>query len=517
MAGLSPDAVQRMHAAARAIRDGDAVGAQRMLHSVLGESPEHPEATRLLAVLHLRSRRPDLARELLLRAIGRNPGDAMLHNDLASARMACGEEQQAFDDWRKACELAPGEPMPWFNLGRNLQARGMGAEALAPLQRACELAPELLPATILLGDALLHLGRIDEAAARYRAALQVDPACGDAWRGLANLRTRPLDGTDIETMQAQLRRPELRDQDRAAIGYTLGRALEDRGEFAAALSALRDANGLLHQRAPWSARAFLDYVDAALDASALLPEPPDPGLGAEAIFIVGLPRSGSTLFEQVLAAHPEVEGASELPDLGVILQRESQRRGVPYPRWVRSASAADWQRLGHEYMDATARWRRHRPRFTDKMPENWKHAGILRAMLPGATVLEVRRDPVETAWSCYRQQFMQLPHFACDFDDIAVYLRGCERAMDAWRARDPDRIALFRYEDFVASQEASTRALLARCGLAFDPACLAFHRAGRGVRTASAAQVREPLRPDTARSGRYGSLLDPLRDALARA
>src|SRR5690606_8318262 len=294
MAALSQAAIERMHAAARAIRDGDAAGAQRLLHSVLGESPEHPEAMRLLAVLHLRGRRPDLARGLLLRAVARKPGDAMLHNDLASARMACGEEQAAFDQWRTACELAPGEPMPWFNLGRNLQARGMGAEALAPLQRACELAPELLPATILLGDALLHLGRIDEAVARYRAALDVDPGCGDAWRGLANVRTRPLENADIETMQAQLRRPELRDLDRVAIGHTLGRALEDRGEFAAAFSALRDANALQRQRAPWSARAFLDYVEAALDASASLPEPLDPGLGSEAIFIVGLPRSGST-------------------------------------------------------------------------------------------------------------------------------------------------------------------------------------------------------------------------------
>ncbi|MDQ2702495.1 MAG: sulfotransferase [Pseudomonadota bacterium] len=517
MKGLPADAVERLHAAARAIRDGDAGAAQRLLHSVLADCPDHPEALRLLGILHLRSRRPDIARDLLAKALARNPDDAMLHNDLASARMACGEEEAAFGHWRRACELAPSEPMPWFNLGRNLQALGMGAEAIGPLQRACELAPGLLPATILLGDALLHLGQLEQAAARYRAALEVDPACGDAWRGLSNLRTHALTDADIDALQAQLRRADLGDPDRIAMGHALGRALEDRAAFAGAYSALCDANALQRKRAPWSARALLDFVDAALTATVALPEPLEPSLGSEAIFIVGLPRSGSTLFEQVLAAHPLVEGASELPDLGAIVQRESQRRGVAYPHWIPQASAADWQRLGREYMHATARWRSARPRFTDKMPENWKHAGILRAMLPGATVIETRRDPLETAWSCFRQQFMQSPHFSCGFDDIAACLRGCERAMDAWRGRDPQRQALFRYEDFVAAQEACTRALLDHCGLAFDPACLDFHRARRGVRTASAAQVRQPLRADTARAAGYGPLLDPLRDALARA
>jgi hypothetical protein len=170
--------------------------------------------------------------------------------------------------------------------------------------------------------------------------------------------------------------------------------------------------------------------------------------------------------------------------------------------------------MGRDYLQRTARWRSSKPRFTDKMPENWKLAGVLRAMLPGATVVETRRDPLETAWSCYRQPFYQLPHFSCAFDDIAACLRGSERAMDAIRARDPGRVRLFRYEELLADPEARVRALLDACGLAFDPACLDFHRATRSVRTASAAQVRQPLRGDTARAAGYGARLDPLRRAL---
>jgi len=516
MAGLPEATVARLHGAARAIRDGALAEAARLLAQEQADAPAHAEPLRLLAILHGRQGRQDAARAVLEHALGLHPGDALLHNDLGNVRMALGDRDGAFASWRRACELAPGQPMPWFNLGRNLQLQGESEAAVAALEEAARRAPDLLPASILLGDALVHLGRFDEAAERYRAVLARHPACGDAWRGLSNIKTRPLDATDAETIAAQLRRADVQESDRIAMGYALGKLEEDRGRYPEAFAALADANARLRRRAPWSVAAFEGYVAAALAATERLPAPLDPTLGHEAILIVGLPRSGSTLFEQILAAHPEVEGASELPDLGEIVQAESMRRGVPYPQWIGAATSEDWQRLGREYLARTARWRARRPRFTDKMPENWKHAGILRAMLPGATVIDVRRDPLETAWSCFRQQFYQLPHFSCDLADIAAYLRGCEQAMDAWRARDPARIRLHRYEALLADPEPRIRALLADCELAFDPACLDFHAARRSVRTASAAQVRQPLRGDTARADRYGALLDPLRRALAR-
>ena len=161
-----------------------------------------------------------------------------------------------------------------------------------------------------------------------------------------------------------------------------------------------------------------------------------------------------------------------------------------------------------------AHWRAARPRFTDKLPENWKHAGILRAMLPGATVIETRRDPLETAWSCFKQQFYSQPHFANTLADVGAYLRGCERAMDAWRERDSARIRLHRYEALLADPETGVRSLLADCGLDFDPACMSFHNATRSVRTASAAQVRQPLQRTTARAAAYGELLAGLQRSL---
>ncbi|NUS38978.1 MAG: tetratricopeptide repeat protein, partial [Lysobacter sp.] len=489
--------------------------AQRLLDGVLAIAPSHAEALRVSAILHGRRGDAMRARTTLEQAITLHPGDALLHNDLGNLRTTLGDHDGAFASWRRACALAPTQAMPWFNLGRNLQLHGDSHGAADALATAHRLAPDFLPASVLLGDALVHLGRFDEAAACYRDALRVHPGCGDAWRGLSNIKTRPLSAEDGEALRAQLARADLGEEDRIAMAYALGRHEEDHGRHAEAFAALAQANALLRRRAPWSRTAFEGFVEAALAATQALPPPVDARLGSEAIFIVGLPRSGSTLFEQILAAHPDVEGASELSDLGDVIQAESRRRGKPYPQWTGDATAADWHRLGADYLERTARWRARRPRFTDKMPDNWKLAGVLRAMLPGATVFDVRRDALETGWSCFRQQFYQLPHFSCDLADIGAYLRGCERAMDAWRARDPARIHLHRYEDLLAAPEARIRRLLDDCGLAFDPRCLDFHTAARSVRTASAAQVRQPLRGDTARAAPYGPLLEPLRAALA--
>jgi tetratricopeptide (TPR) repeat protein len=514
--GLAPEALQHLQAAAHAIRDGAVDTASQALDSVLAAAPEHPEALRLYGILHTRTHRHDEAQAMLQRAIAQWPDYALAHSDLGNARQAAGDMDGAFASWRQACAVAPDAPMPWFNLGRNLQLHGDTAAAIAALEQAHARAPDFLPAKILLGDALVHAGRFDEAAARYRAALALHPACGDAWRGLANMKTRPLSEHDREHLARVLRRPDLTPSDRIAAGFALGKVCEDQHRHEQAFAALSAANTQLRQLAPWDAGAFRQHADAILAASARLPPPLDPGLGHEAIFIVGLPRSGSTLFEQILAAHPQVEGASELPDLEQVLGEESSRRRQPLLRWIGDASAGDWQRLGRRYLERTARWRRHKPRHTDKLPSNWLLSGVLAAMLPGAPIVDVRRDALEAGWSCYKQQFYRLPHFACTLTDIAAYIRDYERIMAAWQAATPRRIRIQHYEALLAAPEAEIRALLAFCGLAFDPACLEYHHARRNVRTASAAQVRQPLQHDTARADRYGALLDPLRFGLGR-
>ena len=514
MAGLAPAIAAGLQAGARALRDGQHAQAEQHFIKATQQAPTHPEPLRYLAILQLHTRRAPLAVQTLQRALALAADDALLHSDLGNAQSSIGALDAAFASWRRACALDPAQPMPWYNLGRNLQQRGDTDAAIDALTQAATLAPDLVPARILLGDALVHAGRFDEAVARYREVLAQHPSCGDAWRGLSNIKTRTLADADADALRSQLVRTDVAAPDKVAMGHALGKLEEDRGRFAAALDAFLAANRQQQALTPWRRDMFESFVDAALAASQALPAPLDPTLGNEVIFIVGQPRSGSTLFEQILSAHPQVEGASELPDLGIVIQQESMRRKQPYPQWVPAATAADWQRLGRDYLARTARWRASKPRFTDKLPENWKHVGTLRAMLPGATVIETRRDPLETAWSCFKQQFYSQPHFANDFSDIAIHIRGCERAMDIWRQRDPARIHLHRYEDLLAAPETRIRALLDDCGLPFDAACLAFHTARRNVRTASAAQVRQPLQQGTGRTSAYGALLDPLRRAL---
>ncbi len=511
MAGLPAPVVQRLQAAARAIRDGQAPQAQRLLKEALTAAPNHPEALRLLGIHATRVGRIREGVAALRAALAQWPEDALLHTDLGSALSAGGDVDGAFASWRRACELQPDYAMGWFNLGRNLQLRGESAAAAEALQRATALAPDLWQAAVLLGDAQVHLGRFDEGAASYRSVLQQQPACGEAWRGLANIKTQPLSADERAQLQALIEEAKAVDPDRIAMGHALGKALEDNGEYEQAFEAIAEANARQARATPWRAGVFHQEIEAVLAGCRMLPRPKDPGLGAEVIFIVGMPRSGSTLVEQILAAHPQVEGASELTDLDDIIRAESQRRQQSLLQWVRAATAADWQRLGREYLRRTARWRRDKPRHTDKTPENWRYAGLLRAMLPGAKVVDVRRDRVETGWSCFKQQFYTQPHFANTLADIAAYQRDCEGAMDAWHEQDPSRIRVQRYEELVAGPEAQIRELLDFCGLPFDAACLDFHAAGRSVRSASAAQVRQPLRGGTARAHHYGSRLDALR------
>jgi tetratricopeptide (TPR) repeat protein len=517
LTGLAPEAIARLQAAARAIRDGAESGARQALDSVLAMAPAHPEALRLYGILHHRLQRHAEAQAMLNQAIAQWPDYALAHSDLGNVQFASGQVDAAFASWRQACALAPDAAMPWFNLGRNLQLHGDTDAAIEALARAHELAPDFLPAPILLGDALVHAGRFDEADARYRAALALHPACGDAWRGLANIKTRPLSEADREQLAMALKRTDLGPADRIAMGFALGKVCEDHGQHEQAFAALSAANTQLRELAPWNAGAFHAHVEAMLAACTGLPAPIDATLGHEVIFIVGMPRSGSTLFEQILAAHPDVEGASELPDLDQVFAEECARRQQPLLTWIGAGTAADWQRLGRRYLELTAHWRRSKPRHTDKLPATWLLSGVLAAMLPGARIVDARRDALEAGWSCYKQQFYRLPHFACTLTDIAAYIRDYERAMTVWHAAAPQRIRIQRYEALLADPEREIRALLAFCDLPFDAACLDYHKARRSVRTASATQVRQPLQRDTARADRYGALLDPLRFGLGMA
>ena len=512
--GLSQTAIRSVIAAAQALELGRADEADRHIIGLLALHPQHPEVLRLLAGMQSLRGQAHAAIATLQQAIALRPGDALYLNTLGTAQMAAFDYDGAIASLRRAVELDPKLAVAWYNLGLVLMRSMRVDESAAALRRAVALKPDEAGARVILGDMLRAEGHHEEAIAEYRRVLAQRPGAGMAWWGLADMKTRRFDAAEIVRMQAVLRRSDVSDADLIATGFALAKAYDDEGRYADSLAALAEANSRARRQQRWDATAHSAYVDTALAAFASpLADAADATHGAGAIFIVSVPRSGSTLIEQVLASHSQVEGAGELSDLPLVLSEESHRRGLPFPQWVGAMQPDDWRRVGQRYLERTAHWRARRPRFTDKLPYNWFYIGAIRAMLPGARIVVGRRDPLETCFSCYRQHLAN-NEYTRTFPDLAAFWHDFNRAVKHWRTLHPTHVYENDYERLVDQPEASIRDLLAFCELDFEPACLEFHKTEREVHTPSAAQVREPLRRDTARAPRYGALLDPLRAEL---
>lgn len=516
--GLGGRAAQLMDKAGAAIRLERYDEAGKLTEAAVALAPNHPEVLRLRAVVAHMQKRFAEAIALLQRAIALRPGDALIHNNLGSALGENGDIEGALAEFRRSCELAPHIAGAWFNLGRALETQAYTREAEAALARCLQLEPTHIQARVLRGHALRVLGRIDEAAAEYRRALTIQPDFLAALNGLANLKTVQLEPDEVRTLGRLFARHDLGEEDRVQAGFALMGALEDQGRYREAFAVAACTNATKRRQLVWNAKVFSDKTSAVAAAFGTVPRSDaDPGQGSEVIFVVSMPRSGSTLVEQILAAHPEVEGANELEVLPDLLVAESRRHGVDFPHWVGHATPADWDRLGKTYLEQTGRWRQSRPRFTDKALSNWLYAGAIRAMLPGARIVNCRRDPVETCLSCFRQAFARGHGYAYDMEELAAFWRDYDKLSRIWPERIPEAFHTLVYEELLADPEREIRRLLEFCGLPFDEACLRSHEIERSVRTASASQVREPLRRDTARALRYGELLAPLRRALQAA
>ena len=301
-----------------------------------------------------------------------------------------------------------------------------------------------------------------------------------------------------------------------ALGFALAKALEDQRDYPAAFDVLQKANSLNRRLLGWDAAQEHARLKALVAASASpRPSPKRPDLGSELIFVVSLPRSGSSLIEQMLASHSDVEGGGELLDLQQVLDAESARRGRPLSDWIAEADAEDWDRLGTAYLRRTARLRKHKPRSTDKNLANWKFVDVIMRMLPGAHVVHCTRDALETCLACYRQWFSRGNEFSYDLRDMAGYWGDHTETCRIWQDRYPDRFHRLVHEALLADPRGELERLLDACGLPFEEGCLEYHRNPRHVATASAVQVRQPLSAATARADRYGDRLDPLRELLA--
>lgn len=513
---LPPHAARELRRAAQWIERGDFRSADRAMADVRAVAPDHPEVLRIDAALQRNRGQAAAAVLTLERALATRPDDARILVEYGCALRDAHRHRDALAAFEQATEAGPDLAPAFQQLGLQLFMTRQSERALAPYARAAELDPRRVAVLIGWARALAATGRTAEAAARLREAIRVRPQSGAAWRDLVDLKTVPIEAGELADLASLEANPATPAQAKMLAGFALGNALERAGRHADAFAALGRANAARRAQVRWSAPGF----DAMLDAIAAAFTPPpapatDATLGHEAIFIISLPRSGSTLAERILSAHPDVTAAGELRELFGVIEDESRRRERAWPEWVADATPDDWHRLGLDYLQRARALEPEGRRFTDKGLGNWQLVGAIRAMLPGATIVACRRDPLETAWSCYKQYFPAGQPWTYAFDDIAGVFRGHDRLLAAWRERHPGAVFDFVYEGLLADPESAIRALLAHCGLEFDPACLDFHSAKHEIRTPSSAQVRAPLRPDTAVTPGYGALLDPLRNALA--
>lgn len=489
--------------------------ARTAMIAALARAPTQPDVLRMAGLVYAEEGDYAAAGRHFELALQQGGDDALLYRQYAEALEQAGAIEQAFELRKLAVERLPDSALAFFDLGEHCFRYEDMEAAVAALEQAIKLAPGYVPALLKLGSALVYVGRIGQGAETYRQVLAANPDLGAAWFSLANIKTLPFAESEIAQMRELLHAGIVWDPDRLLIEFALAKACEDAGSYKEAFAFLAAANRRKRDQVNWSAERFSEQVrhsEQVFAAPHAVAD--DPGFGNEVIFIVGLPRSGTTLTEQIIASHSRVEGANELGDLGRVLTEESARLRQFYPEWVTRATPEDWQRLGQHYLDLTARWRRRRSVSTDKMPGNWLFIGAIRAMLPGARIVVCRRDPLENCWSCFKQLFSSGWDFTFSLDDIAAYWKDFDRAVSRWVNHDSPHIREQSHEALIANPEMEIRNLLAFCGLPFEDACLHFHKSSRNVRTASAGQVRQPLQNHAARAPRYGALLDPLRLAL---
>lgn len=512
--------------AASALCDNRLPVAERLLKAYLARHPTSAPAIRMLAETAARLGRNEDAEVLLARCLELAPGFVEARHNHATIlyRLNRSEEALAQLDWL----LARDPKHPGY---RNLKAAALGrvgdyAGAIDLYDDLLKAYPDQPKAWMSYGHSLKTVGRQADSVAAYRRAIALTPQMGEAWWSLANLKTVRFSDDDVAAMEAQLARTDIAVEDRFHLQFALGKALEDAGAFERSFTHYRDGAALRRSMIDYDAdntSAHAARSKATLDR-AFFAARPDWGVGApDPIFIVGLPRSGSTLIEQILSSHSAVEGTMELPDIISIARRLGgrTRRDQPsaYPEVLATLEPDACLALGEEFLDRTRIQRKlGRPFFIDKMPNNFAHAGLIHLILPRAKIIDARRHPLGCCFSAFKQHFARGQTFSYDLTDLGRYYADYVDLMAHWDQAMPGVVHRVIYERMVADPEGEVRRLLDYCGLPFEADCLTFYENERAVRTASSEQVRQPIFTDAVDHWRsYEPWLTPLKTALGPA
>ena len=512
--------------------DNELTDAERLLRRYLLDHGAQAEGMRLLAQIGLKMGATEEAEVLLEKVVAFAPEYDAARYDYATVLLKRHKHAQARDQLNALLQKGPNNAAYRGLLATVYAGFGDYAKALPLYLELLKETPGDAELQLTVAHALKTTGRTDEAIAAYRAAAAAKPRFGEAYWSLANLKTYRFSEADIARMRLDENAPDIKVEDRYSLCFALGKAYEDLGAYADSFAYYERGNALK--------KAEVGYDPAILERSMRMQMSlctgeffaARAGYGCQdlsphgvhgvpygvPIFIVGLPRSGSTLLEQILASHSQVEGTMELahvPRLVQDLQGPATAAASRYPGILADLTPADFKRLGEEYLTVTRRYRTGKAFFIDKMPNNFRHIGLIQLMLPNAKIIDARREPLACCFSNYKQLFAAGQPFTYGIEDITRYYRLYLEVMAHWDRALPGKILHVQHEQVVEDLEANVRRLLDFCGLDFEPGCLDFHLTQRDIHSASSEQVRQPLnREGLAQWRHFEPWLGPLKAAL---
>ena len=519
--GLPPEIVL----ATSLFSDGELTAAENITRKYLLTNGNHIEAMRLLARIGLARDVLDDAELLLEAVVTLAPDYRIARFDYALVLLERHKYREARTQLEQLMREEPDNPNYGTLYATACVGLGEHDKAIALYRQLLPHAPQKEELHLLLAHAYKALGKTNESIQAYRAAAAARPRFGDAYWSLANLKTYRFLDEEIAQMRADEAAPETSPADRYHLCFALGKAYEDRAVYEESWHYYERGNALKRAESRYRPSIFETNTSKQIEIctreffaarAAWGATAPDP------ILIVGLPRSGSTLVEQILASHSAVEGTQELSDVQrIVLDLQGRDRDLDNPRYpgvMQQMQQADFFRLGEKYLRDTRAYRTARPYFIDKMPNNFRHLGLIHLMLPNAKIIDARREPMGCCFSNLKQLFANGQEFSYSIEDIARYYRTYLELMQHWDQVLPGRVLRVCHEDVVEDLEGNVRRILDFCGLPFEPACLQFYKTERSVRTASSEQVRQPIYREGLDQWRhYERWLEPLKDALGDA
>ena len=493
--------------------------AEGICREYLRQRPMDVDAIRLLAQIGIDLGVVDEAIKLLERCLELAPGFHIARSNYATALSREQRYTEALEELARLERDQPDNVSHKVQTAAVLSMAGRYEEAHDKFREALERAPDSARILTSFGHSLRYGGKGAEATEIYLQAIAAEPDAGEAYWSLANLKTFRFSDDQVASMQSRLDALSQDSQDKFHLAFALGKALEDARDFDRSFTAYAIGNDIKRRFSAYESGhtrarvdAMVEHCGAGLfDGSGHRSDAP--------IFIVGLPRAGSTLLEQILASHTEVEATAELPFIGQIASDLAGKRKKSdeslYPAILNDLSAERREELGRHYLDRASIYRTGAPRFIDKLPNNWLHVALIKAILPNATIVDARRAPMAACFANFKQLFARGQEFTYSLEDIGNYYADYVRCIDHWHSILPGGVLTVQYEDVVADLETQVHRLLEHCGLEFEAACLRFHEQDRAVRTASSEQVRQPIYKDAlALWMNYESHLAPLRRVL---